>query len=280
MNHHLILDRIKERLTDAVPPLMVGGCLPTNLSTEIQYSGTNLLSLWFAGGSSPYWCTFKQALSLGARHSIEPKLKGAKGWPIIRPAQVIPRSWEKQDGMVRKPNGVWVPQDKAGLTVVRLYYVFNALDIGLDSLLPQRTVDPVPLPVDDLILNLNLQRENGKPCYYRDRDVLSVPARDQFVNDVAYMHVVAHELVHATMAPGRLDRVPYGPVTKEAYDREELVAEIGAVMLCAHYGHDTSSYGGPYIRGYMQSLDDGATLIHAAAAAQKAVSFILGGAFQ
>lgn len=65
----------------------------------------------------------------------------------------------------------------------------------------------------------------------------------------------------------------------EIYSREELIAEIGAAMLCGVSGivQDTLDNSAAYIASWLRRLKkDSRLIVYAAAAAQKAVDYIQG----
>jgi antirestriction protein ArdC len=65
----------------------------------------------------------------------------------------------------------------------------------------------------------------------------------------------------------------------EIYSKEELVAEMGAAMLCGVVGieNKTIKNSASYIQSWLSKLrDDKKLVVHAAAAAQKAADFIVG----
>ena len=61
---------------------------------------------------------------------------------------------------------------------------------------------------------------------------MTLPKLEQFDNSQAFLATWSHELTHATGHSSRLSR-PYGIVkSSKAYAREELVAELGAFLIC------------------------------------------------
>jgi antirestriction protein ArdC len=91
-------------------------------------------------------------------------------------------------------------------------------------------------------------------------------------------------LTHSTGHTARVGREgvehlqPFG---SESYSREELVAEVGAAMLCGVTGiaNRTIENSAAYLRGWIERLKaDARLVIGAASAAQKAADYVLGGA--
>lgn len=90
-------------------------------------------------------------------------------------------------------------------------------------------------------------------------------------------------MVHSTGHQNRLARpgittqgVAFGD---EVYSKEELVAEMGAAMLCGMAGIDNSTLenSASYINSWLRALEkDSRLVLQAAAQAQKAADYILG----
>jgi antirestriction protein ArdC len=88
-------------------------------------------------------------------------------------------------------------------------------------------------------------------------------------------------LTHSTGAVHRLNRPTLNQAVKFGdtnYSKEELVAEMGAAFLAGHAGIEqvTLTNNAAYLASWIRTLKGDARLvIQAAAAAQKAVDFIL-----
>ena len=71
-------------------------------------------------------------------------------------------------------------------------------------------------------------------------DVVRMPDRTAFHSPEAYYSTLFHELTHSTGHQKRLGRFtadqPPAPFGTPDYSREELVAELGAALLCARTG--------------------------------------------
>ena len=98
----------------------------------------------------------------------------------------------------------------------------------------------------------------GDRAYYSlkaDRVVL--PERSQFPSQDAYTHTAVHELGHATGHPSRLNRptlVEHGGFGTETYAREELRAELAAMMVGERLGVGHEPQHGT---AYVQLVDQG-----------------------
>lgn len=95
---------------------------------------------------------------------------------------------------------------------------------------------------------------------------------------LTYYATLAHESVHWTRHPSRLDR-SFGQQAfgDTGYAKEELVAELGAAFLCADLGlklEDRQDHAA-YIGSWLQVLRDDKRAIFAAAAhAQRAADYL------
>lgn len=101
-----------------------------------------------------------------------------------------------------------------------------------------------------------------------------------------YYATLFHELVHSTGHSSRLKRFETDDYTDRHrnYGIEELVAEIGAAMLCSEAGIDNSAVyrnSASYLSGWMNAIgEDKNMIVYAASRAQKAVDMILGTALE
>ena len=117
----------------------------------------------------------------------------------------------------------------------------------------------------------------GDRAYYslkNDRVVL--PERSQFDSQPAYTHTALHELGHATGHPDRLNRptlVSHGGFGTEAYAREELRAEIAAMMTGEQLGvgHEPR-HGTAYVSSWIKALENDPREIRAAAVDAQRIS--------
>ncbi|GED33534.1 zincin-like metallopeptidase domain-containing protein [Brevibacillus centrosporus] len=123
---------------------------------------------------------------------------------------------------------------------------------------------------------------SGRAVYYPSRDVISVPPLEDYPNREEYYCTVFHEQIHSTGHWNRLKRSGITTNTKfgsQIYSKEELVAEIGATMLCTQCGIDNSTIenSAAYIGGWLRQLKSDPMLIfQASSQAQKAVKYMLG----
>jgi antirestriction protein ArdC len=123
----------------------------------------------------------------------------------------------------------------------------------------------------------------GDRAYYAPtHDYVQVPDLDTFETAEQFYSTVFHELTHSTGHPSRLARVGIMENHRfgdESYSKEELIAEMGAAMLCGVAGIDqvTIPMQASYIGNWVRTLQgDHKLVIQAAAGAQRAADRILG----
>ena len=97
-----------------------------------------------------------------------------------------------------------------------------------------------------------------------------------------YYSTLFHELTHSTGHAGRLNRATLVDALRFGdthYSKEELVAEMGAAVLCGVAGIEnrTTDTSAGYIHGWLEKLrHDPRRLVQAASQAQRAADYMLG----
>lgn len=76
-----------------------------------------------------------------------------------------------------------------------------------------------------------VEHGGDQACYQPQNDRILLPLRGAFHSAAAFCATWAHEAIHSTGHPSRLNRNLAGAFGSDAYAREELVAELGAVLL-------------------------------------------------
>lgn len=84
-------------------------------------------------------------------------------------------------------------------------------------------------------VNRKAPKDDGK-AFFSSSDYIGMPHRDKFKSLEGYYGVLLHELAHWTGHPSRLNRGLFNAFGSEEYAREELVAELASVFLCAETG--------------------------------------------
>lgn len=105
-----------------------------------------------------------------------------------------------------------------------------------------------------------IQHGGDRACYHRVLDRVKMPKKEQFKRPDDYYHTLFHELVHSTGHESRLKRKDLEEITRhgdDAYSREELTAEIGAMLLSHTAGVDFNvNNAKAYLKGWVSHLKD------------------------
>ena len=218
-----------------------------NLLSGRRYRGANpvllTLGLHLRGSALPYWCGFAEAKALG----IFPR-KGSKAVHVLRP-QVHERG---ESRLAEAGEGDGQPSAAAGRRWVsyRPVAVFNAADLegeALEGLIQKRRQaegalqrpEPERLAAAEAVLSawpVPAAFAGDRACYLPGPDRIQLPDRAAFHSAGALYATWAHEVIHSTGHRSRLARDLSGGMGDggdggRAYAREELVAELGAVLL-------------------------------------------------
>ena len=136
-------------------------------------------------------------------------------------------------------------------------------------------------------IGANWRHDGGGRAYYSpNSDTIHTPVPEAFHTAGGYASTVAHEHVHWTGHPSRLSRPFFESIDNAVADgaraREELVAELGAVVVCNTLSleHEPVANHAAYLKHWAQDLrsTDGPAVIHAAsAAATRAATYIVNG---
>jgi antirestriction protein ArdC/DNA polymerase III epsilon subunit-like protein/energy-coupling factor transporter ATP-binding protein EcfA2 len=255
------------------------GILPFSVTSNKAYKGMNIMILWSAqqinGWTDNRWVTFAEAKKRGG--SVK---KGEKGTQIYNWSPVI-KEVEKEDGT--KERVVAFMKETA-------YTVFNIEQTSGVELPEREKIEPLPVSEAEALV---LERYKGAPdirnspqdqaFWQPSEDYISIPLREQFSTQEAYLETLFHELVHSTGHRSRLDRSElmdkYG-THRASRGEEELVAEIGAALLAARVGVDLDfQQVAAYAKGWLAPLgNDTSMIVKATRQAQAAVDYILGDA--
>jgi antirestriction protein ArdC len=241
----------------------------------VPYQGINVLMLWGAamekGYSAPIWLTFKQALALGG--SVR---KGEHASLVVFASTFTRTGANEATG---EESGRDIPFLKG-------YTVFNAEQIDE---LPAQYLAPATSCLDPVqrvehaeqffVATGATVRHGGDRAYYRiSTDEVQLPHFETFRDAESYYATLAHELTHWTRHPSRLNR-EFGRkwFGDEGYAMEELVAELGAALVCADL--DLTPEPRPdhaaYIANWLTVLkNDKRAIFTAASFAQRAADFL------
>jgi antirestriction protein ArdC len=242
---------------------------PANLVSKKEYRGINIFLLASHGYGSRYWVTYRQAQALGGTVK-----KGQHGSRVVFWKIDEYRKESKETGETENRKSV----------LLRYYTVFNAEQCeGIKS--PERA--PVFHPIEQCegivrsMPNPPGFEQDSRAFYRPSTDTVGMPARSAFESAEAYYSTLFHELTHSTGHPLRVGRegiMEHNPFGSEDYSKEELVAEMGAAMLCGVAGIEsrTLDNSASYLQSWINKLkSDSRLIVSAASQAQKAADYIL-----
>ncbi|MFD1882022.1 ArdC family protein [Paracoccus pacificus] len=249
-----------------------GGIPFPRRSTGEHYRGINILMLWAQaaehGYRSAHWFTYRQAQHAGAQVR-----KGEKSATVVKYGTV-----ERTDAETG---------EEKTIGYAKAYRVFNAEQI--DGLPEDFHAKPVEAPRDlgtetDPALDAFFdatgieRRTSERPEAFYDvaGDFIHMPPVATFHDAAGYYATLAHESCHATGAVHRLDRFSrFNGRTDRAF--EELVAELGQVMVCAQLGLTPDfKQSAAYIASWLLALKHHKRMIFKAATeAQKAADWLM-----
>lgn len=234
--------------------------------------------------------TFLRLLSVDVKHKVVGILKTYKKWeaigvqvqkgetgcPIIFPVKwnvSQHRTWKEED------NG---SEDKWSI-VYKHYTVFDASQTDADiEKLPfvkkNPSIPEIERFIEKFFEETSLGRETmvGTAFYSPSRHVVSVAKKEFYTSSEEYYSTIFHEMVHSTgKKMGRKGDTNFG---SHDYSEEEIVAEVGAMLLCSHFGIQNVTRGNSaaYIQSWGKKLKENPNwLIRGANHAEKAVVFML-----
>lgn len=255
-----------------------GPSTPHNPVTERTYTGINWLFLAAAGNALAIdyggWATYRQWQKVDCQVR-----KGERSVRVIR----VATSKCCDDKQCREGR-------YCGETVrkwVVPYSVFNATQVDGDVPIAEGYERPPRLwsarEVTDMfrMTGSDWEFQDGVvPHYSRDSDKIVTPTPAAFDDVGGYASTVAHEHAHWTGHPTRTGRHSRTGVGDEARAREELVAELGAVVICSALGleHSPVTHHARYLKswaGHLRSQEGGAALTAASADASRAAGLVV-----
>lgn len=288
--YQMVTDRIISELEKGVIPwqkpwsgagLADGGAV--NYVSRKPYSMLNQMLL----GRSGEYLTLKQIKELNGNVK-----KGAKSSMVVFFTMIKSKKQENDnanDNNSEKAKEYIIP-------ILKYYRVFHINDCdGIESKIKaDEPSEPTIQPIEaaDNIIDGYLSREkklkfqNDKPsnrAYYSPfDDKVVVPMLSQYQIAEEYYSTTFHELTHSTIPPYRCDRKAENTNAffgNEDYSREELVAELGASMICNAIGMDCEKAfknSVAYIQSWLKALqNDNKMIVWAASRAEKAAKYIM-----
>jgi antirestriction protein ArdC len=267
--YEMVTDRILEQLEKGTIPWRrpwTANGMAVSWDKQKPYRGINALVL--PGGE---YATYKQIEKAGGTVK-----KGSKGFPVV--------FWKWLD-VEDEDTG-----EQKRIPFLRYFTVFeiNSQAEGIESKRKEQSFDHDPIQTaDDIVKSFKdspkVYHAPGRAYYRPSDDLVSVPEIRDYERPQEYYSVLFHELAHATGHASRLNRSGIAQLSgfgSDPYAREELIAEMGAAMLCGIAQIDNDQVvenQAAYIDSWRRKLKDEPQLIvQAAAAGQKAADYIQG----
>ncbi len=248
--------------------------LPQNARTENNYNGINIPLLWTYQMKKEYqsgiWATYKQWQDLGAQVK-----KGEKGAPVVfwKSIEVEPSddNEEAESRMFARYSSVFNVAQVEGYEAVTESFEPNDIQAiaAADNLLDSSGIE--------------IRYGEGGAYYSATGDYINLP-RPEFFKETDdssatenFYSTAFHEMTHATGAKHRLDRDMNHKFASKDYAFEELIAELGAAMLCTSAGVTPAPREDHvlYIQNWLKALKNDKKFIFAASSqAQKAADYL------
>lgn len=227
--------------------------LPMNGATKTSYRGINMLWLTMEIRSKGYksnkFYTYRQVTGLKG-HVIA----GSKGLPVFFYKSIVIDVENKETGELEQKK----------IPLMRSFVVFNQDQTSLKG---SDAEEQVREPIETIKVCEDIAGWSDCPnlmadrsAYYMPRwDLIGIPDMQSFRTSEMYYATLFHEMIHSTGSEGRLNRI--GIVSKagfgsDKYSEEEIIAELGASVLCAKAGifEDSVINNSAYINSWLRRL--------------------------
>ncbi len=255
---------------------------PNNPVTGTYYSGFNVFWLrlhnMFYGLSESRYITFNQALTLWGKRGGSFMERGTKSCSLMKYD-----SYKKtvvEDGI----------EKTVSIPFFNTFHVFSIEQFTpeFQDIFNEKYPVEVPKTVtsdvekDAFFTNYmeknNITFVNGDKAYFSpSQNLICMPKFEQFNSSVEYYSTFAHECIHSTGKA--LNRDMSGTFGNDKYAFEELVAEMGASIVCTHLGIEFESKSEnnqtAYLVGWGKRFKNNPALLwDAFKAAQKAAQYM------
>jgi antirestriction protein ArdC len=212
-----------------------------------------------------------------------PIKKGAKGLHLIRVTPIVKECKDANGNPILDSNG---DKKTYSFPTIKGFVVFSVdhLNWDMSKYIPEMKQNPL-LDSGESILkgyaNCPEIIKSNKAAYSPTVNKLYMPTIGQFVSSNEYYQTLFHELVHSTGHMDKLNRqgvAQFDRFGSHQYSYEELIAEIGAGMLCELSGIQMNVQNSQaYLNGWISKLESEPKWIFKAVnEAKKAVELILG----
>lgn len=254
-----------------VMPWFGGNGLPTNAKTGNQYRGGNVWSLLLgadrAGFGSVHWATYKQWQDLGRQVMRGEKATYGVKW--VFPTEDSP------------PTARAFPRAFSVHNFAQTQASDNpTVEVWNEPIKETGTAETIAAAENYVAASGAVVNANGARAFYSpSHDAITIPAVEAFHTTEGYYATLLHELTHWTGAETRLARECAKNYKTDPRERarEELIAELGAAMLCGTLGivQEPREEAAQYLASWASLLRNDANAFWTAASlADKACAYL------
>ncbi|MBI9035465.1 hypothetical protein DWB61_03715 [Ancylomarina euxinus] len=224
-----------------------------NISGRLYKNSTNILSMERNSSKSPYFITISALRSQGGK--LIDKLK------VISVLSYIPMFKDRENKTSGKPDWM-LPKLHLAVNVdycegikkpviKEVAFINHELNEYVENFL-QQLICKKRVP--------KIYHDQADQCHYKhtsfsyDKESIHMVDFKQFHQIDSYYSVLFHEITHSTKNPKRLGRGKFGTTKTLKYANEELVAEMGAMIICTELGLKYNRQNGlVYLKGWLKS---------------------------
>lgn len=257
-------------LDEWIMPWHYGIVEPYNPISGHTYTGNNSIALINAAASHDYksaqWATLRAWSKKGVR-----LIKGSKATKIHVPI------------FRRNSHNNPVPKSIRGFRTISVFngdQIANYNDRHPDLFEQFQNKLTIETFIMDCKAKINFH--NGDAYYVCQPDSIFMPFKQNFVNSAHapaehnFYATIVHELIHWSGHQDRLNRPTLGSSIREEYALEELIAELGAAMICSRFDNriQPRTDHAAYLKCWLQGLDEEFYLGNAFKQAQEAIHYL------
>lgn len=253
-----------------------------NVTGRIYHNSSNILSLKQNKGESPFFITLARLLKEGGKILDKTKVTSIISFiPIVKDEAPVNGTEEG-----KKPDYM----------LPRFHPVINVDFVEGIKKPIYKTVDFKNLELNEYVEAFiaeikkrkripTLIYDQADRCYYTHNldfrtDEIHLVQTKQFKGIGEYYSTLFHEITHSTMNPSRLGRGKSKTLRQVSYANEELVAEMGAMIICSELGleyvrQNSLSYLSGWLKEAKGTADD--AMLEAYAFACDAAEYLLEG---
>ncbi|RKE04447.1 zincin-like metallopeptidase domain-containing protein [Marinifilum flexuosum] len=250
-----------------------------NVSGRLYKNSTNILTMERNAGKSPYFITMAALKEKGGKLIDKSK--------VISVLSYIPMFKDKEDKTPRKPDWM-LPKLHRAVNIdycegikkpvfKQVFFKDNEFNQYVENFLKE-LVKRKRVP--------KIHTDQADRCYYThsalnfNNESIHMVNIKQFKKVAEYYSTLFHEITHSTMNPKRLGRGKLGISATLDYPNEELVAEMGAMIICTELGLKYNRQNGiTYLKGWLSRAkgDVDKNLVEAYGYACDAADYLLEG---